>query len=96
VAEIPAAVIDERTIVVAEIAGREASRTAAIKVLSSVRVEAVIMVHLITSIYINGYEVDVRLGANVEAHARSIILMYSQYEPIYTCGYPNPSRSSKR
>lgn len=54
------------------------------------------MVHLITSIYINRYEVDVRLGRNVKAHARSIILMYSQYASNYIYGYPNPPRSDKR
>jgi hypothetical protein len=41
------------------------------------RIEGVIMVHRYTSVYIKWNEVELRLGANIAVHARSIVLAYS-------------------
>jgi hypothetical protein len=57
---------------------------------------SVMLVYLDTTVYIPVNEVKQRLGSITTVYARSIILMYSQYAPIYTYGHPNPSRSSKR
>jgi hypothetical protein len=57
------------------------------------RLEAGIVVHRNTSVYININQVELRLGTNIEVHSRGITLTLSQIELDYTLSHPHPSRA---
>jgi hypothetical protein len=53
------------------------------------RLEAGIVVHRNTSVYININQVELRLGMNIEVYSGYMLLTYSQNTLTSTCSYPD-------
>jgi hypothetical protein len=81
--EVAAAPVDERAVVMASQCKGRFTRAFA-SGSQGFRLEAGIIVHRNTSVYINIHPVELRLGMNIEVHSGSIRLTYSQIEPTYT------------
>jgi hypothetical protein len=75
--EVAPAPVDERMVVAAGAGQAKDVLAGEQRLRRDHHIETVIMVHRYTSVYIKRNEVELRLGTNIEVHARSIKLAYS-------------------
>jgi hypothetical protein len=91
----PAAHVDERAVVGDLLDHAEMCWKGIISFAQVLIVNAGIIVHRCTSVYINRNEVELRLGTNIEVHSSYILLTYSKNTLCSTCSHPDASCGRK-
>ena len=82
-----------RTGLIGPVLGELAQKAAGHQLSAGLRIEAGIIVHRNTSVYISRNEVERRLGTYVYEYQWNLDLTFSQFDLVYTWINPHPSPS---